>query len=269
MVVHPLLKKVTAVVRSWIDRLQGKPKPEHPLIRYGTPILFTALMCAPLFATYLGYRWYSNNYEQRAQYACSQLIDEYLKLSDSGSSRGLSDEVLAKSEAIAEPDLKAVSFELFAKKAWATYAAHKRSAVAPYIGLLAVDAELKLGKHEEAVAGMDQLVAATAHNKIAGDLFKIKQALLMIDSANPNTQEAGFKNLALLADNTDNPHRDYALYQLGLYHWNNNDVQNARVAWQELVESQEVELRAPSPWVEGAAEKLATIPSASVNPIAV
>lgn len=250
MAVHPLLEKVTTTVRFWIDRLQGKPKPEHPLIRYGTPILFTALMCAALFAIYLGYRWYSNGCEQRAQYACSQLIDEYLKLSDSGSS----------GVAFAEPDVKAESFEAFAKKAWTAYATHKRSASAPYMGLLAVDAQLKAGKHEEAVASMNQLVAATSHNKIVGDLFKTKQALLMIDSADAQQQEAGFKNLALLADNADNPHRDYALYHLGLYHWNNNDVQNARVAWQELVESQEVELRAPSPWVEGAAEKLATIP---------
>lgn len=239
MAMHPLLHKVTVTVRSWIDMIQGKPKPEHPLIRYGTPILFAALACAALSAIYVGYRWYAQGREQNAQYACSILMNEYIQLQ--------------KEET---PD-----YDTFAHKALALYADHTGTSVAPYIGLLAVEAQLKLGKHDEAVASIENLVTATAKNKIVADLFKTKQALLMIDSVDSAQQETGFKNLAMLADNSDNPHRDYALYHLGLYHWNKNDVRAARVAWQELVESQEVELRAPSPWVEIVSDKLATIPA--------
>ena len=151
-------------------------------------------------------------------------------------------------------------FAAFSEKVLAAYQKHKNSAVAPYMGLLAVEAQLKMGNHEAAVAYMHDLVHAVQRNHIAGDLFKTKEALLMIDSTDPLQQENGFKTLALLADNADNPHRDYALYHVGLYHWNRNDIQEARVAWQELVESQEVELRAPSPWAEVVSEKLATIP---------
>lgn len=234
-----LMQKVSTTVRSWIDTITGKPKPEHPLIRYGTPILFTALALAALSAIYVGYRWYAHGREQRAQYACSQLIDEYMQLQKETA-----------------PD-----FGAFAQKARVVYGEQSSSAVAPYIGLLAVDAQLKAGAQADAVALMDDLVDATARNAIVGDLFKTKQALLMIDSADAAAQEEGFKKLALLADNAENPHRDYALYHLGLYHWNKNDIQQARVAWQELVESQEVELRAPSPWVDLVSEKLATIPA--------
>jgi hypothetical protein len=233
------IQKVKSTVHSWIDMIQGKPKPEHPLIRYGTPILFSLLAVAALSAIYVGYRWYAQGREQKAQYACSKLLDEYMQLQKETA-----------------PD-----FNGFATKAMTVYADHSRSAVAPYIGLLAVDAQLKSGARDQASATMDTLVAAASSNKVVGDLFKTKQALLMIDSADTVAQEEGFKQLALLADNADNPHRDYALYHLGLYHWNKNDIQAARVAWQDLVESQEVELRAPSPWVDLVADKLATIPT--------
>lgn len=239
MSAHSFIKKVSVTVRSWIDTLQGKPKPEHPLIRYGTPFLFTLLALAALSAIYMGYRWYAQGREQKAQYACNLLLDEYMHL---------------QKEASAD-------YAAFAEKAHIIYAEHKRAAVAPYIGLLIVDAELKAGKKEEAVATMDTVASAAESNAIVSDLFKTKQALLKIDSADQAQQEEGFKMLALLADNSDNKHRDYALYQLGLYHWNKNDLQAARAAWQELVESQEVELRAPSPWVDMVAEKLAVIPA--------
>lgn len=238
MALHSFSKKVSVTVRSWIDTLQGKPKPEHPLIRYGTPILFTLLALAALSAIYMGYRWYAQGREQKAQYACNLLLDEYTRLHK-------------------EPN---PDYATFAEKAQAIYITHERAAVAPYIGLLIVDAQLKAGKKEEAVASMDRVASAAARNPVVGDLFKTKQALLKIDSIDPVQQEEGFKMLALLADNGDNKHRDYALYQLGLYHWNKNDLQAARIAWQELVESQEVELRAPSPWVDMVAEKLAVIP---------
>ena len=239
MAAHSFIKKVSTTVRSWVDMVQGKPKPEHPLIRYGTPILFTLLALAALSAIYMGYRWYAQGQEQKAQYACNMLLDEYMQLQK-------------------EPN---ADYASFADKAQLVYETHKGSAVAPYIGLLTVDAQLKAGKREEAVASMNQVASAAARNPVAADLFKTKEALLKIDSADPIKQEEGFKMLALLADNTDNKHRDYALYQLGLYHWNKNDLQAARAAWQELVESQEVELRAPSPWVDMVAEKLAVIPA--------
>lgn len=239
MSAHSFLQKIKATVGEWIDAIQGKPKPEHPLIRYGTPVLFTVLALAALSAIYVGYRWYATNKEQNAQYACSMLIDEYMNLQ--------------KKE---NPD-----YQLFAGKAAASYAQHRKTSVAPYIGLLAVDAHLKLGNHTQAVEVMDTLVTATAHNAVVADLFKTKQALLMIDAADASQKEEGLKKLALLADNSDNPHRDYALYHLGLYYWNDNNLPAARVAWQELVESQEVELRAPSPWADVVAEKLSTIPA--------
>ncbi len=239
MTVHSLLQQITDTVHSWFDMLPGKTKSEHPLIRYGTPILSILVACALLFGLYMGYKWYKQGCEQDAQYRCSVLMDEYMHLQKTES-----------------PD-----FGTFLEKVLAAYQKHKNSAVAPYIGLLAVEAQLKMGNHDAAVASMHGLVSVVQHNRIVGDLFKTKEALLMIDSADPVEQENGFKMLALLADNADNPHRDYALYHLGLYHWNKNDIQEARVVWQELVESQEVELRAPSPWAEVVSEKLATIPA--------
>lgn len=239
MAVHQLLQKMKKTVDGWLDMLQGKPKPEHPLIRYGTPILFALVALAAVSAIYIGYRWYSTSREQNAQYACSKLIDEYMQLQKED-----------------KPD-----FGPFIVKASEAYAHHKSTAVAPYMGLLVIDAQIAMGNRAEAAALMDSLATATAHNKIVAGLFKVKQALLMIDSADEARKEEGLKNLALLADNGDNPHRDYALYHLGLYHWHNNDLPAARVAWQELVESQEVELRAPSPWVDVVSEKLSTIPA--------
>jgi hypothetical protein len=239
MAAHPLFQKVKATVGEWIDAIQGKPKPEHPLVRYGTPVLFTLLALAALSAIYVGYRWYATSKEQHAQYACSLLIDEYMNLQ--------------KQET---PD-----YTSFTQKATASYAQYKGTAVAPYIGLLTVDAYIKNGNQVQAIEVMNTLVDATAENTIVGDLFKTKQALLMIDSTDDMQKEEGLKRLAMLADNSENPHRDYALYHLGLYHWNRNDLVAARSPWQELVESQEVELRAPSPWAEVVAEKLSTIPA--------
>lgn len=239
MALQDMFQEVKKTVGSWLDAIQGKPKPEHPLIRYGTPILFALVAVAAVSAIYVGYRWYNTNCEQKAQYACSKLIDEYMQIQ--------------KAET---PD-----FGPFIVKASASYADHKSTAVGPYIGLLIVDAQLAMGNRVAAGELMDNLAKATAHTSIVAGLFKAKQALLMIDSDDAARKEEGLKELALLADNGDNPHRDYALYQLGLYHWHNNDLAAARVAWQELVESQETELRAPSPWADAIAEKLSTIPA--------
>jgi hypothetical protein len=239
MAVYTLLNTIKTTIREWFDRVQGKPKPEHPFIRYGTPILFTLLGVAALSAIYLGYRWYGTHKEQHAQYACSMLIDEYMNLQ--------------KQE---NPD-----YGNFAVKAENTYMRHKNTAVAPYIGLLAVDAYLYLENHDQAVAIMDKLATQAANNPVTGDLFKVKQALLMIDSADDTKKEGGYKQLEFLADNMENKHRDYALYHLGLYHWNRDNLTAARAVWQELMDTQEVEMRAPSPWAELIAERLSTIPA--------
>jgi len=239
MSVKSFLHSVTESFYSFVDMIQGKPKPEHPLIRYGTPIAFTLLALIALSAIYVGYRWYAVNREQNAQYACSKLMDEYAQLQ--------------KDE---HPDYAA-----FVTKVVAAYNTYASSAVAPYLGLLAVDTYLAMGNSDEAVALMNRVANAKTYHATVNNLFQTKQALLMIDSADTALRDEGLKKLAMLADNTDNPHRDYALYHLGLYHWHNNDLQSARVAWQELAESQEVELRAPSPWADVIADKLSTIPA--------
>lgn len=239
MALHDTFQEMKKTVGSWLDAIQGKPKPEHPLIRYGTPLIFALLALLAISAIYVGYRWYNTSREQCAQYACSKLIDEYMQLQKTENA----------------------DFGPFIIKASAAYADHTATAVGPYIGLLIVDAQLAMNNREAAGQLMDTLAAATACNSIVAGLFKAKQALLMIDSDDAARKEEGLKELALLADNGDNPHRDYALYQLGLYHWHNNDLAAARVAWQELVESQETELRAPSPWADAITEKLSTIPA--------
>lgn len=239
MAAGPLFNRIKDRVRGWIDALQGKPKPEHPIIRYGTPIAFTLLGILVLIALFYSYRWYSNRQEQAAQYAFNTLIDEYIELQK-------------------QPD---ADYNTIAQKFAQLYAHYKNSAVGPFIASFHVDALLKAQRHDDAIAVMDMVVTALPKDPNTAALFKTKHALLLLDSVIAEKQEVGLKELEQLADNIDNPHRDYALYHLGLYHWTHNNMQQARVAWQELVDSQEVELSAPSPWVEAVSEKLATIPA--------
>jgi predicted negative regulator of RcsB-dependent stress response len=239
MAVPSFFAKLINTIQEWFDALRGKPKPEHPLIRYGTPIAFTLLAIVALCAAYFSYRWYVNIQEQAAQYACSQLIDEYMELQKQES-----------------PD-----YGPLIEKCAAAYERYKRSSVAPYIVSFQVDALLKAKRHEDAVTVMDRLVMNLPNDMNTTALFKTKHALLLLDSENEPQKEDGLKLLTVLADDLDNPHRDYALYHLGLYYWTRNELVQARTAWQELTEAQEVELQAPSPWVEVVAEKLATIPA--------
>jgi hypothetical protein len=208
-----------------------------PRIAYGKYISIGLAVLLVCTGGFFGYRWYVTHRDQAAQYDFGVTLDLYVKAQES----------------------KDADFVYIAEQAEEGYTKHKRSAVAPFFIVLQADALIKAGKKEEARLVMDAYAPQLSAPAPMAFLFKTKQSLLSLDSADEQVRNKGLSDLQELAHNAKNMYRDDALYQLFTYHWVRGDVDQARIAGQEFMEAYGAEMRAPSPWLAVVAEKLDTL----------
>lgn len=187
-------------------------------------------------ALYFGYRWYDTRKQVDAQFAFGVLLDQY--------------------NAASEQD--GADFTSFANEFARGYEDHKNTVLAPYFLSFQADSLIKAGNKSEALAVVDKAVQTQSSPSFV-NLFKTKRALLALDGADKEREKQALDELQLLAQDDTNSHRDYALYNLGMYHWVNDNVEAARVAWQELVNMQTGNVFSDSPWAALVADQLQSI----------
>jgi hypothetical protein len=185
-----------------------------------------ASVLAVLIALFFTHKLWVSKREQSAQYDFSALITEYESMSRE----------------------KDPQWALLLDKFEKNYEKHSSSSLLPYYQGYKVNILLKQGDKNIALATLDSMIADMQSSPVVA-LYEMERALIRLDSADPAMQVAGLESLKVLADDTSNMFRDSAQFYLGRYYWATEQLDSARIVWQQLVDQQRDEKIAASPWV--------------------
>lgn len=136
------------------------------------------------------------------------------------------------------------------------YKKHSHSSLLPYYVGYKVQILLAQDKKDEALATLDTMIADVPGSPMVA-LYEMERALIQLDMSDEALNNTGLTALQTLAQNKDNMFRDSAQYYLGRYYWANNQMDDARLVWQQLVDEQRDEKMSPSPWINQVQEQLA------------
>lgn len=223
MVLQSITTVFGGLMRGISQSLHDKSKPWMKYVRYAVYGLLVAFFLGLSFTVY---RWYVVMRESRAQVTFANYIEEFQQ---------------AKTDA--DYDTAATMFKL-------GYDQHSWSYLAPYFLTFQADALLKQDKKQEALAVLNEAIPQLSSSPFE-NLYKTKQALIQLDLQD----EQGLAQLTALANDKNNSNRDMALFYLGLYHWVNDSVAQAKSVWQQLIE-EFPERTNQSPWVKQAQTRL-------------
>lgn len=226
-----VLKKIDLTILSFFE-IHPSPQVRRALHAF-TAGAFIILM---VLASWWAYGSYSVYREQQAQKTLASCIEQYEKA------------VTAGVGSILWPTV-----ELSCKSGYEQYSG---SSLAPYFLAYQAEALIKQNKTEDAMTVMGTMTQAMSHSSPLYYLYAMKHALLQMDAADSAVRAAGLQTLTKLADDTDNKQRDEALYYVGLYNWHNNDLAQAKEAWQKLAELPAMNNDQASPWASMVAGRL-------------
>ena len=185
---------------------------------------------------YFGYRWYTVSREQQAQKIFSEYMQDY---------------------GLAHKANNAAEWQRIEALFAYGYSTYRSSNIAPYFLAMQADVQLKQGKHNEALATLNSLISALPSSSSMAPVFKTKHALISLDSKDETIRNSGLQELVAVARDTHYGYNDMALFYLGRYYWSQNNVDEAKKIWQELVDMRlSDQTAAPSPWVQEAQQKL-------------
>ncbi len=135
----------------------------------------------------------------------------------------------------------------------------KRTTLAPFFLAYQADALLNLRKHDEALPLLKQAEAQMRSQPLK-DFMSVKVALVGMDCSTQALQQEGFLQLKRLAENADHAAHEYALYNLGLYFWDNKEFAQAKNYWQQmLVKYAQSDARSAGAYTDLVKQKLALI----------
>ncbi len=219
--VRAVFDEIIAFLTSGIGKTYAK---------YAGYIVFATVIAIGL---YFGQRQWIVYREQKAQYALSQILDNFADHQKN----------------------KDVDWDAFIRDVDDAYAQNVSSYLAPYFLNMKVEALLKQEKQKEALSILEDIVSLVDHS-ITGELLRTKKALLELDMGNI---ESGIAQLQKLAASEHNKVKDVAQFYLGRYYWISGKDEDAREVWEQLIEEQRVHRISPSPWMKEVKNLLETI----------
>lgn len=182
--------------------------------KYTNWAIIFLVLAGILGASWFGYSWYVRRYEQVAHKDLAESIDEYhrkLYLS------------------IGQQEWQDIEV------AFATGASrHKSSKLYPYFLAYQADALIHQAKYTEAIEVMNKMLKSLSSKQPLYYLYAIKRALMKIDAGDV-MQKEGLAELEQLAQNTENPFQEMALYRLGLAQLHQGDRSQADKTWKLLL----------------------------------
>lgn len=203
--------------------------------KYRSQLIAGAVALSVAALGFCAYTWYKNNVNAQAQMAFSQAVESYNKALQSKN----------------DDDWQAVAQVL--QSGADTY---KYSVFAPYFRTFYADVLIRQGKRDLALVEMTRAVQGLSNSSPLTPLFKIKEALLMIDAGTDGQRSAGVEKLTALAHDRSNIFSDQARYHLARYYWSLDDTQKAREEWESLASLGGDVSRMKSPWAEYAHDML-------------
>lgn len=112
------------------------------------------------------------------------------------------------------------------------YEQNKKSTLAPFFLAFESDAQMKLGKFEEAYNNLNEAVNNFSKNSPYFYLYSIKQAVFEIDKKDEQKGVAALNNLV---NDKNNIFKDMAAFYLGEYFWSKNNVEKAKEQYQNAL----------------------------------
>jgi hypothetical protein len=198
--------------------------------------LFSIALLIVAAKAFFLYHWYVEYREQSAQKMLAQSLKEYYKA--------------AKTNSVEDWDAVAALCKV-------GYEQHANSYIAPYFLAYQAEALIQQHKLKDALPVLEQVFLIMSEKSPLFFLFKLKYALVHLDI--PQYTQTGLQELIELARNEKNPYHDTALFYLGNYYWVQDQMQEAKKVWQELIDTHWQQHMNPSPWVGLVQEKLKQI----------
>jgi len=199
------------------------------------PLLLVFSFAVAMVFLFFAYKWWVIKRERAAQYDFAFLMTEYDAMSR-------------------EKDPQwAVLLEKFEKN----YEKHSNSSLLPYYLGYKVQILLAQNKKEEALDTLNKMIAGIVPSSPMLAMYQMERAFVQLDSDDTQLQEVALQTLKTLANDTNNIFRDSAQDYLGRYYWSQNNIEEAREIWQQLIDEQRDEKMASSPWVDQVQAQLA------------
>lgn len=232
MTAQQMMRLAREYVIDWYDELSGHArKRRRRYIRYA----IGAGACIVLLGTLIGlYRWYSVYRERVAEKSLALCMDSFLTANRSMQPRWADVAEQCAHEATT----------------------HTHSYLYPYFKALQTEALVKSDDMTHALEVMEVMHASMRSSDPLYNLFALKYALMQLDSADEAVKARGLEALKRLAENSSNLYTDAAQFYLGQYYWSNNQVDEARGVWKQLLSARRMEQGMTSPWAEIAVPKI-------------
>lgn len=114
------------------------------------------------------------------------------------------------------------------------YAKNKGAGIAPFFLTFQAEALTRLQKFDDAVKVMEKAIGDLPSKELAS-LYKVKLALIKLDSSAAPMQKQGLDELNALGQDNKGFAHEHALYHLGQYFWCKKDFVQAKNYWQQLM----------------------------------
>jgi hypothetical protein len=233
-------------IASFFDKISGIVAPYKKMI---------ALLLAMTTISGLGTWWHvgrKNRISQGAHEALIQL-EEYANKNVANSDDGKEDDS-AKSK-------NEEKWATLKNSATAAYDKFSSSKLAPFFLAYVSQATGEQGNKTEAISTLEKAVEEMTAGDLK-DLYRVKLAILKIDSESDDVSRAGLEALQNVASESGSGAQALALYRLGEYFWTQKKFDEVKNYWGQLVlnygnpvESQIGTLE-PSVWAEKAKSRL-------------
>ncbi|MFA6526883.1 MAG: hypothetical protein WCT20_00460 [Candidatus Babeliales bacterium] len=114
------------------------------------------------------------------------------------------------------------------------YEKNKGAGIAPFFLTVQAEALARLGKLDDAVKVMDRALYELPSKEMQA-IYKVKFALIKLDSTQAAYQKQGLSELIALAGDDKGFAHEHALYHTGMYFWCKKDFAQAKNYWQQLM----------------------------------
>lgn len=194
----------------------------------GKMVMIGACTATILVAGLFGYRWHRQRAEGFAYHTFTAALKKFEAPVGTKSRSGMqsTDEITFKTD-----KEKWTAVEAAFKNG---YAEHSASGLAPMFLAFEAEALCELGKHEEALALLKKALNDMKSQEIK-DCYRIKYALMQLDSGKENDVKEGLELLNKISFETGSAACSQALYQLGYYHWTRNEFEKSKNYWQQYL----------------------------------
>lgn len=199
--------------------------------KYIRQLVMGGAFVAVIVAIIAGYMWYTQSQNEQAQALLSRSMEMY--------KRGIEEK---DSSILDEAD------QSFSQG----YKNFSGTSLAPFFLVYRSEIALRQNRQSDAGTLLEEALTRMSSKSPLYVPYKIKLALLKVDSADKNVVQSGKELLDSLAADVKSKDRDMALYYKGLLHFNDGDRKSAETVWDVLTKRYGSE----SVWVQAAQAKL-------------